>query len=313
MLLSQQCIIRRLGKSSFRVAVLLAVLLQFVLYGCDQQTSRPTVKIGYMNCNSEEETMARFLPLTRYLSEKVGVNFVAVPVDTHDFEKRFKSGEFAFTHTNSLLYIILKHHYELDLVATEKRGRFGARTAGSIIARKGSGITKMADIRGKSMVFGPMLAPTGYLAEYDMMLREGIDPENDLSYYAIPSGSFKHEKVIYGVLFGKYDLAAAPALDLEVMTREGKISPDDFVVVGQTPIIPYCTFGAAKGTDPKLIAKVRKALMELTPSATAEIDGERVRVQKSAWIDGFEELPDKDYDPIRDMARRVNMPPYQKF
>lgn len=304
-------------RSVFRpVLPLLLCILLFLLTACDQktgQTGQTTVRIGYMNCNNEQETIARFLPITRYLSEKVGVNFEAVPVDTHDFEKRFKSGEFAFTHTNSLLYIILKHNYQLDLLATEKRGRFGSRTAGSIIARKGSGITKMADIKGKTMVFGPMLAPTGYLAEYDMMLRAGIDPEKDLSYYAIPSGSFKHEKVIYGVLFGKYDLAAAPVLDLEVMTRDGKISPDDFVVLGQTPIIPYCTFGAAKGTDPALAAKVKKALLELTPASTVEIDGERVKVLKAAWIDGYEELADKEYDPIREMAKRVNMPPYQKF
>lgn len=305
----QKSLLRRTAALSL---VLLGVL-SILISGCDQQANRPTITIGYMNCNSEQETMSRFLPLTRYLSEKVGVNFVAVPVDTHDFEKRFKSGEFVFTHTNSLLYIILKHNYQLELMTTEKRGRFGSRTAGSIIARKDSGITKMADLRGRSMVFGPMLAPTGYLAEYDMMLREGIDPEKDLSYYAIPSGSFKHEKVIYGVLFGKYDVAAAPALDLEVMAREGKISADDFVVLGQTPIIPYCTFGAAKGTDRKLVAKVRQALLELTPNSTVEVEGERVKVLKAAWIDGFEELPDKEYDLIRDMARRVNMPPYQKF
>jgi phosphonate transport system substrate-binding protein len=296
-----------------RVLILVAAALPLVLTGCDKSQGGGKVRIGYMNCNSEQETMARFLPLTRYLSQKTGVDFEAVPVDTHDYEKRFKAGEFTFTHTNSLLYIILQHNYQLDLLATEKRGRFGSRTAGSIIARKGSGITKLADIRGKSVVFGPMLAPTGYLAEYDLMLRSGIDPEKDLSYYAIPSGSFKHEKVVYGVLFGKFDVAAAPALDLEMMTKEGKITPDDFVILGQTPIIPYCTFGVAKGADPKLVEKVRKALLEIKPSDTVEIDGEKVKVLKSAWIDGFEELPDKEYDPIREMARRVNMPPYQKF
>lgn len=302
------------GRGGFLLGALMSVCVALAsLAGCDQQTTRPTVRIGYMNCNSEEETIARFLPLTKYLSDKVGVNFEAVPVDTHDFEKRFKAGDFAFTHTNSLLYVILKHNHDLNLLATEKRGKFGSRTAGSIIALKTSGITKMSDIRGKSMVFGPMMAPTGYLAEYDLMLRSGIDPENDLSFYTIPQGSFKHEKVIYGVLYGKYDLAAAPVLDLEIMTREGKISPDDFVVVGQTSIIPYCTFGAAKGTDPKLVEKVRKALLELSPEATAEVGGERVKVLKAAWVDGYEELPDKEYDLIRDMARRVNMPPYQKF
>ena len=301
------------GKYSFLGVLIMCLVVLPLLSGCEQQGTRPTVRIGYMNCNSEEETAGRFLPLTRYLSDKVGVNFEVVTVDTHDFEKRFKAGEFTFTHTNSLLYIILQHNHQLNLIATEKRGRLGSRTAGSIIALKSSGMTKMSDIKGKSLVFGPMMAPTGYLAEYDLMLRSGIDPENDLSFYTIPQGSFKHEKVIYGVLYGKYDVAAAPVLDLEVMTREGKINPDDFVVLGQSPIIPYCTFGAAKSADPKLVEKVRKALLELTPEVTAEVDGERVKVLKAAWIDGFEDLPDKEYDLIRDMARRVNMPPYQKF
>jgi len=283
-----------------------------LLTSCKEQ-GRKVVKIGYMNCNNEQETKHRFVPLTRYLSDKVGVEFVMVPVDTHDFEKRFNQGEFAFTHTNSLLYIVLKERNNLKLLASEKRGNFGSRSGGAIIARKGSGIEKLEQIKGKKFAFGPMLAPTGYLAEYDLMLRSGIDPEKDFASYTIPSGSFKHEKLIYGVMFGEYDVSAATLMDLEVMTKEGKITADDFTILAQTPLIPYCTFGAAANTDPDLFEKVRKALLELKPTDTADVDGEKVKVLKAAWIDGYEELTDKDYDPVREMAKRVNMPPYQKF
>lgn len=290
----------------------LTIVSLFLLTSCKEQ-GRKVFKIGYMNCNNEQETKQRFVPLTRYLSDKVGVEFVMVPVDTHDFEKRFNQGEFAFTHTNSLLYIILKERNNLRLIASEKRGNFGSRSGGAIIARKGSGIEKLEQIKGKKFAFGPMLAPTGYLAEYDLMLRSGIDPEKDFASYTIPSGSFKHEKLIYGVMFGEYDVSAATLMDLEVMTREGKITADDFTILAQTPLIPYCTFAAAANTDPALVEKVRKALLELKPAATAEVDGEKVKVLKAAWIDGYEELTDKDYDPVREMAKRVNMPPYQKF
>jgi phosphonate transport system substrate-binding protein len=84
-------------------------------------------------------------------------------------------------------------------------------------------------------------------------------------------------------------------------------------ILAQTELIPYCTFAAAATADPSLVASVKKALLELKSSDTAEINGEQVKVLKSAWIDGYEELTDKDYDPVRDMARRVNMPPYQKL
>lgn len=291
---------------------MLALFAAF-LAGCKPEGARPVVKIGYMLCNNEQETMSRFLPLTRYLSDRCGVDFVAVPVDTHDFEKRFKSGEFTFTHTNSLIYVILRENHGVELVASEKRGTFGSRSAGALIARKGSGIETLDHIRGKRLAFGPMLAPTGYLAEYDLMLSAGINPEHDLGTYSIPSGSFKHEKLIYGVLHGKYDVAAAPVLDLETMAQEGKISADDFVILAQSKPIPYCTFAVAKGTDPALVKKVKDALLSLKPGDTAEVDGERLKVLKAAWIDGYEDLLDSDYDLIREMAKRVNMPPYQTY
>jgi phosphonate transport system substrate-binding protein len=295
------------------VRLALTVFALLMATGCKTEGKRQVVKIGYMLCNSEQETSQRFLPLTRYLSDKVGVDFEMVPVDTNDFEQRFKKGDFTFTHTNSVLYVILRENQGLNLIVTEKRGKFGSRTAGAIIALKGSGIEKLSDIKGKRMAFGPMLAPTGYLAEYDMMLAAGINPENDLGHYTIPSGSFKHEKLIYGVLYGKYDVATAPMIDIEVMTREGKINPEDFVILAQSKPIPYCTFGVVKGADPDLVKKVKDALLALKPSDTAQVDGEQLKVMKSAWIDGYEELLDSDYDPIREMAKRVNMAPYQKY
>jgi len=293
------------------VFVVLAMLA--LLSGCQPDAERPVYRIGYMNCNSESETIARFRPLTRYLSEQLQANFELVPVDTQDFEERFVNGDFEFTHGNSLLYIILHKDRDLQLIATEKRGQYGARTAGAIIARSDSGIKTFADLKGKRMIYGPQLAPSGYLAQYDLMLKNGLNPELDLAYYAIPQGSFKHEKLIYAVYFGAYDVGAAPALDLEMMIRNGKIDADDFTIIGQSQIIPYCTFGASSKVDPDLVRRFREVLVGLTPETTVEIDGEQVKVLAAAWIDGFEQLSDSDYDPIREMAKRVNMPPYQEF
>ena len=102
-------------------------------------------------------------------------------------------------------------------------------------------------------------------------------------------------------------------LDLEIMARDGKIAADDFIILGQSPLIPYCTFGAAADTDPALVARVRKALLALKDDTTVDIDGERLKVLDAAWIEGFEELLDGDYDGLREMARRANMPPYQSY
>ena len=171
----------------------------------------------------------------------------------------------------------------------------------------------LADLKGKRMVFGPQLAPSGFLAQYDTMLQGGIDPETDIAYYAIPSGSFKHEKVVYGVYFGQYDVGTAPSLDLELMVAEGKISADDFNIIAESPIIPYCTFAASKDIDPTLVENFRKALVELTEKESVTFGGEELKVLASAWVDGYETLEDSDYDQLRAMAKRANMPPYQEY
>jgi phosphonate transport system substrate-binding protein len=294
-------------------SITLLLLVSSLLTGCDSVKERPKMRIGYMNCNSEAETRARFGPLNEYLSQQLDIDFELVSVDTQEFAERFHQGEFDFTHSNSLLYIILREQKNLRLLATEMRGQYGPRTAGAIISKKGSGIKTLADLKGKYLLFGPQLAPSGFLAQYDLMLQAGINPEQDLAYYGIPRGSFKHEKVVYGVYFDKYDVAAAPALDLELMIRDGKITADDFNIVAQSEIFPYCTFGAAREIPDTLAKRFQAVLLNLTAESTVAYRGETVKVLDSAWIDGFEQLEDADYDPIRRMAKNANMPPYQEF
>jgi phosphonate transport system substrate-binding protein len=294
--------------------VIIAFFLLLFAASCTAPAAKQqkkTYRIGYMICNSEQETLHRFRPLTAYLSKKVGVNFEMAAIDTVDFVK--EAGTLDFTHTNSLLYIIMNRNNGVDVLAAEKSGPLGARSQGAIIALKKSGIKSIRDMKGKTMVFGPSLGPTAYMSQLDLLLQGGVNPENDLAFYTIPSGSFKHEKVIYGVLFEKFDAGAVPVTDFEKMVGEGKIDRGDFTVVAEGTPIPYCTFGVTQRTDEGLAQKVRKALLDLKKDDTVEIDGQVVRVLEQADVDGYEDIKDRDYDSVREMAKRTNMPPYQRF
>jgi len=291
------------------------LLMSMVLFvscgGGDGNKARPTYKIGYMICNSEEETLQRFRPLTAYLSKKLGVNFEAVAIDTIDFTGRVD--ELDFTHTNSLLYIIMNRFHGVEILAAEKAGSLGDRSKGAIVALKKSGIKSLKDLKGKTMVFGPVLAPTGYLTQLDLFVKEGIEPEDFLSSYTIPPGPYKHEKVIYGVMFEKYHAGAFPMLDFERMAESGKIDPEDFVIVAEGEPIPYCNFAVTQRVDESLAKRFKKALLELDEDDTVEIDGEVVKVLNMADINGYADVKDEDFDEVREMAKRTNMPPYQSY
>lgn len=289
------------------------LIISLLVVSCSPQAAdkRPTYRIGYMICNSEKETLDRFLPLTKYLGEKLGVNFEAVAIDTNDFMKEVDNLD--FTHTNSLLYIMMQRFNGVDILAAEKRGSWGSRSQGIILALKKSNIATIADLRGKSMIFGPMLAPTGFMSQVDMLEQNGIDPENDLALYTIPPGSFKHEKVIYGVMFEKYDAGAIPIFDFETMAEEGRIDPEDFTIVAKAPAIPYCNFGVTQKVDEQFAARFKDAVIAITKEDTVEFNGEQVSVLGRTLSDGYEDIKDSDFDIVREMAKRTNMPPYQEF
>ncbi len=290
------------------------LLLFVLLSSCSQkdvQKEIPTYRIGYMICNSAEETLYRFRPMTAYLSNKLGVNFEPVAIDTINFTKRID--EVDFTHSNSLLYIILHRLHGVEIIAGEKAGSLGPKTQGAIVALKKSGIKTMEDLKGKTMMFGPMYAPSTYLTQLDLLLKGGIDPEDDLAFYSIPRGSFKHEKVIYSVLFGKADVGAFPMLDYERMVKAGKISEDDFTMIAMGQPIAYCNFAATQKVDEPFVKKFKEVLLGITPETTVQIDGETIKVLARAAVEGYEIFTDSDFDDVRKMAKRTNMPPYQTY
>lgn len=295
-----------------RLLILLVFL--FCMVSCNAPSAKQekrTYRIGYMICNSEQETVHRFKPLTAYLSKKLGANFEAVAIDTTDFIKQVDKLD--FTHTNSLLYIIMNRNHGVDILAAEKSGSLGSRAKGLIIASKKSGMRNVRDLKGKSMIFGPMLGPTSYMAQLDLLLRNGVDPENDLAFYSIPTGSFKHEKVIYGVLFGKFDAGAAPLLDFERMVKEGRIDQNDFTVIAEGEPIPYCNFAVNQKVEDAFAKRFKQVLLNIKKDDTIEVDGEVVKVLERANVDGYEDIKDRDFDRVRDMAKSTNMPPYQRY
>lgn len=275
-----------------------------------EKTVLPTYRIGYMVCNSEEETLARFKPLTAYLSAKLGVTFEPVAIDTINFMQEVETLD--FTHSNSLLYVMMHRLHGVEALTGEKAGSLGTLSQGAIAVPQESSIHTLADLKGKTLLFGPMFAPTTYLTQLDLLLQGGIDPEEDLAY-SIPTGSFKHEKVIYGVLFGKAEAGAVPMLDLERMIQTGKVEPNALRVIAMGAPIPYCTFGVTQRVDEKLARTVKELLLGLTKEDTAAIDGEVVRILDTALVDGYEEVDDSAYDSVRAMAKRTNMPPYQNY
>ncbi len=274
---------------------------------------RPPLRVAFQVCNSIEENRERFEPLRAYLERKLRRPVQAIHVNTFDFVERARKREFDVLQANGYIYVNVKEAAGATVLAREVKKDTGKDTGGLIVVRAASAIRTLADLKGKSMVFGPALSPGGYLAQYDTMLRAGLDPEKTLGRYTFLPGAWQHEKVVYAVLYGAADAGAVKVGDIERMEAEGKVRASDFRVVAASEPVPNCTVFALPHVDAATAGRIREALLRLSESDVAEVGGERLNVLKRDGVKGYVPSDDREFDVLRRMARGANLPPYERY
>jgi phosphonate transport system substrate-binding protein len=274
---------------------------------------QPPLRIAFQICNSLEENRERFEPVRAYLEKKIGRKVDVTHVNTFDFVERTKNAEFDVLQSNSYIYITVKERTGATLLAREVKIDTGKDTGGLIVVREDSPIRKLADLKGKKMVFGPVLSPGGYLTQYSTLLSAGLDPEETFSHYSFLPGAWQHEKVIYSVLYGAVDAGAVKFGDLERMESEGKVRRSDFRVLATSEPVPNCTVYALPHVDAATAGRVKEALLRLSPGDFVAVNGERLNVLKRDGVKGYVPAEDGEFDVLRRMAKAANLPPYEKF
>jgi len=274
---------------------------------------KPPLRVAFQVCNSIEENRERFEPLTAYLAGKLGRRIVASHVNTFDFIERAQRKEFDVLQSNGYIYVNVKEKTGGTLLAREVKSDTGKDTGGLIVVRADSAVRVLADLKGKKMVFGPVLSPGGYLTQYYTMLSAGLDPEKTFGSYTFLPGAWQHEKVVYAILYGAVDAGAVKVGDIERMEAEGKVRRSDFRVIAASEPVPNCTFFALPHVDAETADQVRVALLALTNRDFVAVNGERLNVLHRDGTNGYAPARDEEYDILRKMARASNLPPYEKY
>ena len=300
----------RLTRALFLILLLgtAALLLKGFL-----RPAKPPLRVAFQVCNSIEENRERFAPLAAYLEKKIGRRVVAIHVNTFDFVERAQRREFDLLQANGYIYIYVKEKIGGSLLAREVKLDTGKDTGGLIVVRADSPVRALADLKGKKMVYGPVLSPGGYLAQYHTMISAGLDPEKTFGSYTFLPGAWQHEKVVYSILYGAVDAGAVKVGDLEKMEAEGKVRRSDFRVIAASAAVPNCTFFALPHVDADTAERVREALLSVSTRDFVAVNGERLNVLQRDGTKGYVPARDEEFDILRKMARAANLPPYEKY
>ena len=128
------------------------------------------------------------------------------------------------------------------------------------VTRPGSGITSLADLKGKTFAFGSVGSTSGHLMPRFFILKAGLNPERDFKQFAY-SGA--HDATALWVESGKVDAGALNFLVWDKLVQTKKVDLAKVNVFWTTP--PYVDYvWTARGDlDKGLQEKISSAFLKL--------------------------------------------------
>lgn len=266
--------------------------LALLLAGVATPATAQEIKLGVLPRLSATELTTMFTPLTEQLSRATGRKVVLVIAKDFDtFQKQVRDGELDLAFSNPLVYVQLKKEVELVplALAAEKKG--GTKFRGIFVARKDSGLSDVASLKGKKVIFVDEDSLGGYIAQALLLKKQGFDLQKD--FVKLPYAK-KHDNVTMAVFNKAADAGGIREDDLEKM--KGKIDISQLKVLAYTDYFPNWPLFATKRLAGATQEAVKSALLKLAAGGP---------VLEAAKLTAFAPVADKDYDGLRDAAKIV--------
>jgi len=273
--------------------LLLAVTMTVSIASSFARASDDTLTMGVFPRLNASETTKRYAPLADYLSKRLGRKVVLVTSkDFHSFWQGIEEQRYEIVQYNQYHYIRSARTYRV--IAHNKE--FGKSTlAGVLYVRKDSGITSIAQLRGRTVLFGGGEdAMIGYIAPVYMLLQAGLKKDEFKSQFAInPINS------VIGVYRRQADAAGSGDGAVEQPVLKSAINTDELNVLAVSEELLHLPWAVKRTMPVRLLESIRSALVDLESSEAGR------QVLKSAVLTGIGKADDKDYDPHRNMVKAV--------
>ncbi|MGB9070463.1 MAG: phosphate/phosphite/phosphonate ABC transporter substrate-binding protein [Candidatus Acidiferrales bacterium] len=169
-----------------------------------------------------------------------------------------------------------------------------------VLVRADSGISKLADLKGKKVAVGASDSPQAKLIPLNFLAEQSLRPDADFTVIVFDKLVGKHGDHIGGerdavraVVNGEADAACILDGNRLGFTREGTISASSTRVLAQTPPFDHCNFTVLDGAPGEKIARFRDLLMQMS-YANEEVrplfDLERLKSWMPGRTQGYAQL-----------------------
>lgn len=288
-----------------KAGAIAAMLLALAVPPCFSESSQAgddALVIGVFPRRPAIETRQMFQPLTDYLAKMLDRPVrLEVPPDFPAFWQAVSDDRFDLVHYSPFHYV--RAHQELGhhaLLMNEEYSQNRIRAA--LWVRKDSGIRSAEDLRGQKVIFGGgHMAMVSYVMATDLLRQAGLADTDYLQQFAInPTSALQAVYYRQGVAAGLNRQADKQApLQRKVDFRE--LQP---LLISQA--VAHHPWSVTPKASPALASRIRQALLALKDESHGQ------EILASAGLTGFSPASDADYDPHRQIIRRVTGKDYRE-
>ncbi len=166
-----------------------------------------------------------------------------------------------------------------------------------IVTRRNSGVTKVEDLRGKTIAVGAKDSPQATLIPLGYLKRQGLQHGEDFHVKRFDVLVGKHGDHVGGELdafkcleSGEADASTMLDLNWDSWTRDGTINPNEYEILATTDNFDHCVFTVREGFDPDVEKEWLDVLFSMSysnPDHQEMMDLEGLKQWMTGRVTGF--------------------------
>lgn len=276
--------------------------LSFILASLGSAAVFPTIsanpralRLGIFPRRNVKLTHKLFSPLAEYLSQQLGREVVLETTKSFShFWKNVKQGRYDIVHFNQYHYIVSHESFGYDVIAINKElGQ--ATVSGSLIVRKDSGINKISDLKGKTVLFGGgKRAMQSYISATWLLRKGGLKAGDYVEKFAI-----NPPNTIISTYFKRADASGSGDVVMRLDNVRKRIDISQLKFLAKTKPMVHLPWAVRSKLPDKLKIKIQNILTGLTDS----LEGKQVL--KVASLDALIPAIDSNFDEHRKIITDV--------
>jgi phosphonate transport system substrate-binding protein len=224
------------------------------------------LKVGMIpDAGATQVSVEQKAPLQKYLEQQLGQPVkLVIPTNYNATVEGLGNGSLDVAYLGGLTYV--KAHARYGVVPLVQRD-IDRQFHSLFITKKGSGITSLAQLKGRTFCFGDINSTSGHLYPFLALKQARISVDKDLKSFRY-TGS--HPATIQAVGAGVCDAGAVDETVYKQMQADKKLPPDLVVFHTVGPFADY-VWVARKDLPAKQQQALAAAFLKLQPARDAQV------------------------------------------